>query len=175
MGTVLTTLNPGQSYAAQSKSEQTLDSYGNIVQSKAYDYGNLTTPARTYNFTYLTDSNYISRYIRNRVTQVTVTPEIDRITATLRPGWPVVGRQHWRDLLFLHWPVPVEVLRPLIPESLSIDTYDGQAYIGLVPFWMFGVRPNWSPERLGFRFLETNVRTYTTGWRIRINAAGASR
>ena len=38
-----------------------------------YDYGNLTTPAKTYNYTYLTDTNYTSRYIRNRVVQVTST------------------------------------------------------------------------------------------------------
>ena len=86
---------------------------------------------------------------------------IDRIAPTLRPYSPVVGYQNWRDLLFLHWPVPVEVLRPLIPAPLSIDTYDGVAYVGLIPFWMIGVRPNWAPTRSAFRFLETNVRTYT--------------
>jgi uncharacterized protein YqjF (DUF2071 family) len=86
---------------------------------------------------------------------------IDRIAPTLQPFSPVVGYQRWRDLLFLHWPVPVSLLRPLIPEPLSIDTYDGVAYVGLVPFWMTGVRPHWAPERLAFRFLETNVRTYT--------------
>lgn len=86
--------------------------------------------------------------------------DIDRITPTLRPSGRVVGKQKWRDLLFLHWPIPVEALRPLIPPGLEIDTYDGVAYIGLVPFWMTGVRPNWAPERSAFRFLETNVRTY---------------
>jgi len=73
---------------------------------------------------------------------------------------PIVGRQQWRDLLFLHWPIPVEDLRPLIPHGLEIDLFDGVAYIGLVPFWMSGVRPQWAPERAAFRFLETNVRTY---------------
>jgi len=86
---------------------------------------------------------------------------IDRIAPTLRPFSSVVGHQRWRDLLFLHWPVPVELLRPLIPEPLSIDTYEGVAYVGLVPFWMVDVRPHWAPERSAFRFLETNVRTYT--------------
>lgn len=86
--------------------------------------------------------------------------EIDRITPTLRPSGLVVGRQRWRDLLFLHWPISVEALRPLIPSGLEIDTFDGVAYIGLVPFWMTGVRPNWAPECSAFTFLETNVRTY---------------
>jgi uncharacterized protein len=85
---------------------------------------------------------------------------IDRLTPMLRPDGPVVAYQRWRDLLFLHWSVPVESLRPLVPEPLTIDTYDGVAYVGLVPFWMTGVRPNWAPERSAFRFLETNVRTY---------------
>ncbi len=87
-------------------------------------------------------------------------PEIDRIAPTLRPYNPVVGFQRWRDLLFLHWPVPIEVLRPLVPVQLGIDTFEGVAYVGLVPFWMIGVRPWWAPERVAFRFLETNVRTY---------------
>jgi uncharacterized protein YqjF (DUF2071 family) len=87
--------------------------------------------------------------------------EIDRIAPTMRPAMSVVGHQRWRDLLFMHWPVPVELLRPLVPEPLSIDTFDGAAYVGLVPFWLVGVRPSWAPDRLAFRFLETNVRTYT--------------
>src|SRR4051812_30376433 len=87
-------------------------------------------------------------------------PEIDRIAPMLRPTRPLYGYQRWRDLLFLHWPVPVETLRPLVPERLTIDTYEGVAYVGLVPFWMVGVRPIWAPERVAFRFLETNVRTY---------------
>jgi uncharacterized protein YqjF (DUF2071 family) len=85
---------------------------------------------------------------------------IDRITPALRPDRPVVGHQRWRDLLFLHWPVPIDGLRPLVPEPLAIDTFEGVAYVGLVPFWMVGVRPPWAPERLAYRFLETNVRTY---------------
>jgi uncharacterized protein len=86
--------------------------------------------------------------------------EIDRVGPTMRPSIPLYGHQRWRDLLFLHWPVPVEVLRPLVPAPLSVDTYEGVAYVGLVPFWMIGVRPTWAPERVALRFLETNVRTY---------------
>ena len=44
-----------------------------------------------------------------------------------RPEGPWIMRQTWRDLLFAHWPVPVAMLRPLIPESLVIDTFDGAA------------------------------------------------
>lgn len=86
--------------------------------------------------------------------------EIDRITPTIRPDLPIAGYQDWRDLLFLHWTVPVAALRPLVPEPLTIDTFDGVAYVGLVPFWVTGARPPLTPRALGLRFLETNVRTY---------------
>ena len=85
---------------------------------------------------------------------------IDRIAPTRRPAGKAAGFQRWRSLLFLHWPVPVEVLRSLVPAELSLDLHDGVAYVGVVPFVMQGVRPWWCPEALAFRFLETNVRTY---------------
>ena len=67
----------------------------------------------------------------------------------------------WRSLLFLHWAVPVDVLRPLVPSSLAIDTFEGRAYVGLVPFTMPYVRPRGMPQVPGAAsFHETNVRTY---------------
>lgn len=77
---VLTTLDPGQSYQKQSKLEQTLNVYGSVTQSKIYDFGNLVTPARTYTHTYLTGTNYTSRYINNRLTQSQVTNGTTTIT-----------------------------------------------------------------------------------------------
>ncbi len=47
----------------------------------------------------------------------------------------------WHDLLFLHWPVVPDLIRPLIPQGLELDTFDGSAWIGVVPFRMSGVRP----------------------------------
>ena len=73
IGTTLTTLDGGQSYQAQKKTTQTLDQYGNLLTMQAYDFGNLSTPARTYTNTYLTDSNFTSRHIVNRLTSSTVT------------------------------------------------------------------------------------------------------
>jgi uncharacterized protein len=70
-------------------------------------------------------------------------------------------RQNWRDLLFIHWPVDPEALRPLIPSPLELDLFEGMAYIGLVPFTMTGVRPVGLPAVAGLSsFHETNVRTY---------------
>ena len=64
----------------------------------------------------------------------------------------------WHDLLFAHWPIGEEQLRPHIPPQLDVDTYDGDAWIGIVPFWMSGVRHHRLP--IGMTFPELNVRTY---------------
>lgn len=85
---------------------------------------------------------------------------MDRIAPRHRPGGRAVGYQRWRNLLFVHWPVPEETLRPLVPRRLSIDRHDGVAWVGLTPFAAAAVRPRWVPAPLAFRFLETNVRTY---------------
>jgi uncharacterized protein len=70
-------------------------------------------------------------------------------------------RQHWGKLLFMHWPLEVETLRPLIPVQLSIDTFDGKAWIGVVPFTMWGIRASFLPPLPGTSaFHELNVRTY---------------
>jgi uncharacterized protein YqjF (DUF2071 family) len=88
-------------------------------------------------------------------------PAIDRIGPTREPRrWPVMY-QKWRELLFLHWPVRPEELRPLVPPPLELDLFEGTAYIGLVPFTMNGVRPVGLPPVRGLSsFHETNVRTY---------------
>lgn len=70
-------------------------------------------------------------------------------------------RQRWARLLFLHWPVPADELRPLIPAGLEVDTHDGQAWIGLVPFVVRHARPVFLPSMPGVSsFVEVNVRTY---------------
>jgi uncharacterized protein len=76
------------------------------------------------------------------------------------PDRPWAGAMRWHDLLFAHWPVRQEVLRPYIPAPLAIDTYDGWAWLGVVPFRMSAVRPRMVPPVLGLRFPELNVRTY---------------
>ena len=67
----------------------------------------------------------------------------------------------WRDLLFAHWPVPPETLQPLIPPGLTLDTFDGHAWLGVVPFQMTRVRPLGIPlPGDAFTFAEVNLRTY---------------
>jgi uncharacterized protein YqjF (DUF2071 family) len=75
---------------------------------------------------------------------------------------PLVGLQRWRSLLFVHWTVPVDVLRPLVAPSLEIDTFEGRAFVGLIPFDIPEMRPvkMLPPPPTAGRFLETNLRTY---------------
>ena len=69
--------------------------------------------------------------------------------------------QEWRFLTFMHWRVDIEKLRPHVPEGLEIDTFEGDAYIGLVPFMMKHVRPSWFVSTPGIsNFPEFNIRTY---------------
>jgi uncharacterized protein YqjF (DUF2071 family) len=86
---------------------------------------------------------------------------IDRLAPTRRPSERVVMRQDWRHLLFLHWEVDPAALRALLPPGLTLDTYEGRAFVGLVPFTMRNVRPVWSPPLPWLsHFHEVNVRTY---------------
>ena len=71
LGAIVTTEDVGTVNQVQKKVTQTLDGWGNITQSETFDYGSLVA-ARTYRFTYLSDSNYTSRYIRNRLLTATV-------------------------------------------------------------------------------------------------------
>lgn len=69
--------------------------------------------------------------------------------------------QSWHDLLFAHWPVDSAALRPLIPLQLKIDTFEGQAWVAVVPFRMTGVRLHGTPAVPWLSaFPELNVRTY---------------
>src|SRR5690242_3353109 len=71
--------------------------------------------------------------------------------------------QIWHELLFAHWPISPEILRPLIPPVLALDTYEQQAWVGIVPFRMTYVRPRGVPPVPGLSaFPELNVRTYVT-------------
>lgn len=80
-----------------------------------------------------------------------------------RPNSSWIMAQSWSQLLFAHWPVTTAALRPLIPERLQIDTFEGQAWIGVVPFYMSHVRARGLPLIAGTHaFCELNVRTYVT-------------
>lgn len=73
--------------------------------------------------------------------------------------WPWMLEQQWDDLLFIHWPIPYETLRPYVPQALKLETYHGQAWIGVIPFRASINRPRLLPWSLG-SYVELNVRTY---------------
>ncbi len=84
-----------------------------------------------------------------------------QLAARTRPNNLPVGSQRWNDLLFLHWQVDPQVVQSTLPSGLTVDTFDGAAYIGIVPFFMERVRPRWLPPVPWLSwFLELNVRTY---------------
>ena len=69
--------------------------------------------------------------------------------------------QRWHDLLFAHWALPAEQIRPLVPSQLELDLFQGKAYIAVAPFHMSGIRARFLLPVPGLsRFPELNVRTY---------------
>ena len=84
---------------------------------------------------------------------------IDRIAPTLEPDQPVLLHQNWHHLAFFHWEVSPADLQALIPPRLTLDTFEGKAFVGLVPFTMTGVRPIGLPPLPWISsFHEINVR-----------------
>ena len=89
--------------------------------------------------------------------------DADRLAVRHRPEGQPVMHQTWGKLLFMHWRINENVLRPHIPDSLEIDTYGGSAWVAITPFTMWDVRalPPYVPPVPGLSALhELNVRTY---------------
>lgn len=88
------------------------------------------------------------------------------LTNTSHRPWPVppqpwIMAMEWHDLLFMHWPVAPAQLRAFVPPHLTLETWAGAAWLGVVPFRMAGVRPRWLPAVPWFSaFPELNLRTY---------------
>jgi len=68
----------------------------------------------------------------------------------------------WRHVLFANWPVDPDLLDVHLPSAFSVDTYDGDAWLSVVPFTNVDVRPTWIPDGWGFPLPELNLRTYVT-------------
>jgi uncharacterized protein YqjF (DUF2071 family) len=88
------------------------------------------------------------------------------LTDTAHRPWPMpegpwVMTQTWNDLLFAHWPIAADRLRELVPPRFELDLFDGQAWLGVVPFHMTNVTPRLVPALPWLSaFPELNVRTY---------------
>lgn len=74
---------------------------------------------------------------------------------------PSLLEMRWADVLFAHWSVEPAVVDAKLPDGLSADTYDEEAYLGVVGFQMESIRPRGSP--VGLSFPELNLRTYVDG------------
>jgi uncharacterized protein YqjF (DUF2071 family) len=94
---------------------------------------------------------------------------------TSNPDWTGLARnqeqpderpvmlQNWHDLIFLHSRVPAEVLQAMVPAELTIESFDGSAWLGFVPFYMSQIRSPMTPAAPWLSsFYETNIRTYVT-------------
>jgi uncharacterized protein YqjF (DUF2071 family) len=77
------------------------------------------------------------------------------------PSGRWVMTQRWNDLLFAHWPIPPSSIARFIPDGLRVDTFQGSAWIGVVPFWMDRIKLHGFPPIPFTRsFPELNLRTY---------------
>jgi len=84
-----------------------------------------------------------------------------RLALRKRPPNQPVMYQTWENLLFIHWRWSAAEIQQTLPPGLYVDTFEGQAYIGVVPFFMQNIRPRFCPVVPGIsNFLELNVRTY---------------
>jgi uncharacterized protein YqjF (DUF2071 family) len=89
--------------------------------------------------------------------------DADRLAMRQRPSGQPIMHQNWGKLLFIHWRTDEQLLRPLIPKALKIDTFDGSAWIAVAPFTMWDIRalPPILPPVPGLSSAhELNVRTY---------------
>ena len=99
--------------------------------------------------------------------------------------WPLPERpwtltMDWEELLFLHWAVAPERLAPHLPRGLELETFEGRAWLGVVPFCMARTRWRVLPPLVGASaFPELNVRTYVRAggksgvWFLSLDAASA--
>lgn len=92
----------------------------------------------------------------------------ERLAERVRPTARVVGYQRWSELLFLHWDVPAAQVQATLPVGLAVDTWQGRAFVGIVPFFMERIRPAGLPPVPWLSwFHELNVRTYVVDARGR--------
>lgn len=73
------------------------------------------------------------------------------------------AKQKWQNILFIHFPLPKNIVEPLIPSPFRLNTYDGKAWISIVYFKARESRLNMQPKFLAYpSFQQINVRTYVT-------------
>lgn len=91
-----------------------------------------------------------------------MTPTLEqRLAERERPDAAAFGFQRWDHLLFVHWAWDAADIQRTLPPGLTVDTHDGRAYLGVIPFFMRRIRPPYVPPLPWISyFLEVNLRTY---------------
>jgi uncharacterized protein len=102
----------------------------------------------------------LDEILQNSARQATVT-DVTQHRPWPLPDGPWLMAQSWVDLAFLHWRVDAETLRRQLPESVELDTFDGSAWLGIVPFRIADLRLRGLLPVPGLSsFPELNVRTF---------------
>ena len=128
IGSTLTTWNPGSSQV-QTKTNQTVDVYGNVTQVQKYSFSSLSTPARTYNYSYLNSSAYLGLYIYNRLTSAAVTDGTNNLPlASNTYDYPYLtsvsgSPQEW-DSTYANQTIRGNVYVATTPSGSSTYSYD---------------------------------------------------
>lgn len=68
-----------------------------------------------------------------------------QLALRMRPRHSHIMYQTWSRLLFLHWRWNIDDLQSKVPDGLRVETYDGSAWLGVVPFFMRSIRPRYLP------------------------------
>ncbi len=92
---------------------------------------------------------------------------VDEAPRSMAVPAPVVERaamlHRWQHLAFIHWPYRPAEVAPLLPPGLTLDTFDGAAWIGLIPFHLTITVPHLPTVPWAARTPEMNIRTYVRG------------
>ncbi len=114
-----TTLEPWRGNAITRRSTQALDQYGNVTTSEEWDYGLNLATRKIYSMTYVTDANYTSRFIRNRLLQATLQVGTGPLTTLATNVYDTPGGAH---------PCGVRPANPLVPPGTP-DVDPALAYL----------------------------------------------
>ena len=105
----------------------------------------------------------VADYLQTPARQAATLDETGHRPWPLPPAHRWLMGQTWDDLLFAHWAVPVKAVRAHVPDVLPVDTWDGEAWVGVTPFRLTGLRLRAMPPLpVLSSFLELNARTYVT-------------
>jgi uncharacterized protein len=78
-----------------------------------------------------------------------------------RPVTRAVMLQGWYNLASIHWAYDPDLVQRILPDGFTVDTFDGSAWVGLLPFHMRRIRlPIGLSAGAWSTFPETNIRTY---------------